>query len=157
LVIAIGVACELSIDPPGTEYPTTVEVGRAFLPVDVTSSFFNREAQDFFTGGVAGVRGAGGVISTSVLSFEGSAAAGISTSTAVEGVEGDLTGDALDIEAREDIGEAGVVISWTEGVAVVVSVTGDGESVICVWAVGGSSNASMNLSRSGSSGMLTAA
>lgn len=65
-------------------------------------------------------------------------------------------GDTLDIEVREDIGEAGVVVSWTEGVAVVVSVTGDVESDVRVWTWGGSSDVSTTLSRSGSSGILTA-
>ena len=97
--------------------------------------------------------------STSVVLSCGSAAAGISAGTAVDGVEGDLTsvGDVLDIEVREDIGEAGVVVSWTEGVAAVVSVTGDEESNVCAWTVGDSSGISSPLSRSGSSGMLTAA
>ena len=97
--------------------------------------------------------------STSVTSTCGcSATAGVSAGTVVDGVEGDLTfeGDPLDIEVREDIGEAGVAISWTEGVAAVVSVTGDEESDVCVWTVGGSSGISVPLSRSGSSGILTA-
>lgn len=100
MVGGIGVAGALSTWPPGIENPTTVDVGRAFLPMDVVSSFFNSEAQDFFTGGVTGTEGAGGVVSTSVVSCGGSATTGISTGAAVEGVEGDFTseGDALDIE-----------------------------------------------------------
>lgn len=50
--------------------------------------------------------------------------------------------------------------SWTEGVAAVVSVTGDEESDVCVRSVGDSSDlpdVSVPLSRSGSSGMLTTA
>ena len=148
---------ELSTRPPGIENPTTVDVGRAFFPVDVASSPFSSEAQDFFTGGVAGTGGAVGAASTSVASScEGSTTAGISAGTAVDGVEGDFTseGDILDIEVREDIGEAGVVVSWTEGVAAVVSVTGDEESDVCTWVAVGSSCVSVPLSRSGSSGML---
>ena len=96
----MGVAGELSMVPPGIEYPITVEVGRAFFPVGAASSLFNNEAQDFFTRGVAGVGGAGGVTSTSAFSFGDSAVADISTGTVVEGVEGDFTsvGDVLDIE-----------------------------------------------------------
>jgi len=102
--------------PPGIENPTTVDVGRAFFPVDVPSSLFNSEAQDFFTVGVtvAGTGGAGGVASTSVASTcNCSSTADISAGTVVDGVEGGLTfeGDALDIEVQEDIGEAGVAIS----------------------------------------------
>jgi len=160
LVGRIGVAGELSTRPPGIENPTTVDVGRAFFPVDVTSSFFNREAQLFFTEGVTGTGGAGVVTSASVASScGGSATVGISAGAAVEGVEGDFNsnGDVLDIEVREDTGEAGVVVSWTEGVAAVVSVTGDEESNACVWGVGDSSDISVPLSRSGSSGMLATA
>ena len=126
---------ELSTRPPGIETPTIVDVGRAFFPVDVASSPFRREAQDFFTGGVAGIGGVRGVTSASLIpSCGGPATAGISVGTAVEGVEGDFTseGGVLDIEVREDTGEAGVVVSWTEGVAAVVSVTGDEESTVCV-------------------------
>lgn len=121
--------------PPGIEYPTTLEVGREFFPVGVESSFFNNEAQDFFTGGAARAGGAGGALSASIAPSRGdSATAGISTGTVVEGVEGDFTsgGGVLDIEVREDIGDAGVAVSLTEGVTVVVSVTGDGESDVCV-------------------------
>ena len=50
-----------------------------------------------------------------------------------------------------------MVVSWTDGVAVVVSVAGDEESGVCIWTMGGSSDNSVSLSRSGSSGMLTAA
>jgi hypothetical protein len=158
LVVVIGVGDELSTRPPGIEYPITVEVGREFFPVGVESSFFNNDAQDFFTGGVAGAGGAGGATSTSVsLSCGVSVAAGISTGTVVEGV-GDFKsgGGVLDIEVREDTGEAGVV-SWAKGVTAVVSVTGDGESDFRVWTAEGSSDTSFALSRSGSSGMLTAA
>ena len=156
----MGVAEELSTRPPGIENPTTVDVGRAFFPVDVPSSFFNSEAQDFLTIGaaVAGTGRAGCVASTSVApTCRSSATAGTSAGTVVDGVEGDFTfeGEPLDIEVREDIGEAGVAISRTEGVAAVVSVTGDEESDVCVWTVGGSSGISIPLSRSGSSGMLT--
>lgn len=87
--------------PPGTENPTIVDVGRAFFPVDIVSSFFKSEAQDFFTAGTAGIGGAGGLSSASVASSRGgSTAGGISAGTAVEGVEGDFTSeeDALDIE-----------------------------------------------------------
>jgi len=160
LVGRIGVAGELSTRPPGIENPTTVDVGRAFFPVDVASSFFNSEAQDFFTGGATGTGGAGAVTSTSVASSCGGSAMGrISAGTAVEGVEGDFNsnGGVLDIDVREDTGEAGVVVLWTEGVAAVVSVTGDEESNVCVWGVGDSSDISVPLPRSGSSGMLTAA
>ena len=163
MVGGIGVTEELSTRPPGIENPTTVDLGRAFFPVDVASSFFRSEAQDFFTGGAAGTGGAGGVTSTSVASScGGSVATGISGGTAVGGAERDFTseGDVLDIDVREDIGETGMVVSWTEGVAVVVSVAGDEESNVCVWTVGSSSGVSAvsaPLSRSGSSGMLTAA
>ena len=79
--------------------------------------------------------------------------------TAVEGVEGDFKsgGGVLDIEVRDDTGEAGVVVLWTEGFTVVVSVTRDEESDVRVWAVEDSLDISVTLSRSGSSGMLTAA
>lgn len=110
----MGVAGELSTRPPGIEYPITVEVGREFFPTGVESSFFNNEAQDFFTGGVAGAGGAGNAISTPVtLSCGDSAAVAVLTGTAVEGVEGGFTsgGGVLDIEVREDIREAGVVVS----------------------------------------------
>jgi len=163
LVRGIGVIEELSARPPGIENPTTVDLGRAFFPVNVASSFFRSEAQDFFTGGGAGTGGAGGVTSTPVASScGGSVATGISGGTTVGGAERDFTseGDELDIEVREDIGETGMVVSWTEGVAAVVSVTGGEESDVWVWAVGGSSGVSAvsaPLSRSGSSGMLTAA
>lgn len=101
MVEGMGVAEELSTIPPGIENPTTVDVGRAFFPVDVASPPFNSEAQDFFTGGVAGTGGAGCVTSASVASFCGGATTtGISAGTAVDGVEGDFTseGDILDIE-----------------------------------------------------------
>lgn len=156
----MGGAGRSSTRPPGIEYPITVEVGRKFFPVGEESSFFSNEAQDLFTGGVAGAGGAGGVTSTSVvLSCDDSAAAGISTSTTAEGVEGGFTsgGGVLDIEVREDIGEAGVVVSWTEGVTVVVSVMGDGEQDVCVLVAEGSLDASVGLSRSGSSGTSTVA
>ena len=112
----MGVVGELSVRPPGIENPTTVDVGKAFFPVDVASSFFNSEAQDFFTVGTAGAEGAGGVTSTSVASVVsvvsvasvasvasscgGLATVGISAGTVVEGVEGDFAseGDVLDIE-----------------------------------------------------------
>ena len=160
-VEGIGATEELSTRPPGIENPTTADVGRAFFPVDAPSSFFNSEAQDFFTVGatVAGIGGAGDVASTSVASTcRCSTTTGVSAGTVVDGVEGDFTfeGDPFDIEVREDIGEAGVAISWTEGVAAVVSVTGDEECDVCVWTVGGSPGISAPLSRSGSSGMLTA-
>ena len=127
MVEGIGVAEELSTRPPGIENPTTVDVGRAFFPVGVASSFFNSEAQDFFTGGVAGTGGTGVTSASIASSCGGSTTVGISAGTAVDGVEGDFTseGDILDIEVWEDIGEVGVVVSWTEGVAAVVSVTGD--------------------------------
>ena len=103
----MGVVGELSVRPPGIENPTTVDVGKAFFPVDVASSFFNSEAQDFFTVGTAGAEGVGGVTSTSVASVAsvasscgGLATVGISAGTVVEGVEGDFAseGDVLDIE-----------------------------------------------------------
>lgn len=159
LVVTIVVGGELSTRPPGIEYPITAEVGREFFPIAVESSFFNNDAQDFFTGGVTGAEGTGRVTSTSkALSRKDSAVAGISTGTVVEGVEGDFTsgGDVLVIEVREDTGEPGVVASWTEGVIVIVSVTGDGESGVCISTAGCSSDTSVALSRSGSSGISTA-
>ena len=149
----------MSTRPPGIENPTTVEVGSEFLPVGLASSFFNNEAQDLFTRGVVGAGAAGGVTSASVaLSCGDSATGGISAGMVVEGVGGGFPSErgVLDIEVREDIGEAGVVVSWTEGVAV-VSVTGDGEFDERIWVVESSSNISVPLSRSGSSGTVTAA
>lgn len=133
-VEGIGAAEELSTRPPGIENPTTVDVGSAFFPAEAGSLSFNSEAQDFFTDGITGTGGAGGVTSISVASCGSSATAGISAGTVVDGVEGDFTsgGDPLDIEVREDIGETGVAVSCTEGVTAVVSVTGDDESDACV-------------------------
>lgn len=160
MVKGIGATEELSTRPPGIENPTTVDVGRAFFPVGVAFAPFKSEAQDFFTGGVAGTGGAGGVSSTPIASScGGSATTGISAGTVVDGVDGDFNskGDVLDIEVRDDIGEAGVVVSWTEGVTAVVSVTGDEESEVCDWTIGDSPDTPVPLSRLGSSGMLTTA